>query len=239
MKKKKEIEIIIENASDFNKVENIDREKCDTVVLYIKHDIDFKGVDFKPIDASNLNVIIVGESDRPNRRPVLNNLTIDNKKGKETGIFSRVKSIAISNVNMANFDIKGDVCTGMLAGSVDRVAVVENCGVTGSVEATAYCGSLFGTVGRLRLEDTIICTEVTGRDIIGGVVGIADSVKGLNAFVKAKINAAIGKAQGQIVGYNSSENSQRVMEMLADTLPLLEPKPTLEEMELIRHFTTR
>ena len=146
---------------------------------------------------------------------------------------------AVENCTFKNSNITTNAHnTGGLVGSVRGDAFVSNCGISGRVEAEAYCGSMFGTTKKLIIAHSEIETNVSGKDIIGGISGIVDSVSLTNNIIHASVfpQKSAG-AQGLIVGYNSEEQESKIRDMLLETLPLLRDSQTLEEKELIRSLT--
>ena len=232
--KKGEIVIHINSIEDFDRVRTIDKEKYHKVYIFIDNDLNFAGVEFKPIDAYGLDIVLQPYYSRKK----ISNVVIDNDDNPETGFFSQTGNFEMTNIDFENYYVKGGVCTGGLVGSVRGDAFVSNCGISGRVEAEAYCGSMFGTTKKLIIAHSEIETNVSGKDIIGGISGIVDSVSLTNNIIHASVfpQKSAG-AQGLIVGYNSEEQESKIRDMLLETLPLLRDSQTLEEKELIRSLT--
>lgn len=227
MKKKKwnhgEKLIHVRSIEDLNKVRDINQDLFQTVILVLDRDINFDLKQFKPIDASKMNVIIKGNNHR------LWNLYIRNKNKMEVGLFSRTKDFQIFDIDYFTNFVLGDSCVGALVGSVDGNAIVSNVTADAWVNGESHCGGLFGTTKNLTIYDSSIYSLVEGRDIVGGLVGMCDQVELQNTEVVPKFEKIEGKAVGKIAGYNSSDMSQRINQMLAVTMPYLEQKPTIEE----------
>ena len=238
--KKGEKLIHVKSYEDFLKIKDLDKKVFHTVIFIIDNDIDLAGIEITPIDASGINVVINGQEGKEkdktglhDRRSVLRNMSIDNGNNLETGLFAKTKDFSAINVHMCNYTVKGGSCTGVLVGSVDGNAKVKNCGFVGNVYAEAYCGGLFGTVKNLEMDDVIVLGDIKGKDIIGGVAGVVDSVKSVSTHVGARIHSAHGKAIGQIAGYNGEEMAPTVEYLSKVAMETVKPKPTPEEMEII------
>lgn len=236
--KKGEKVIHIKSINDFDRVRTIDKEKYHKVYIVVDNDLSFDGIEFTPIDASGLDIVLISKKSKNQTRKKINNVKINNGDNPETGFFSQTGNFEMVNIDFDSFYVKGGVCTGGLVGSVRGDAFVANCGISGIVEAEAYCGSMFGTTKKLNITHSEIETKVSGKDIIGGISGIADSVSLKNNTIHASVfpkKSAV--AQGLIVGYNSEEQEPIIKDMLLETLPLLRDSQTLEEKELIRSLT--
>ena len=237
--KKGEKLIHVKSYEDFLKINDLDKKIFHTVIFVIDNDIDLRGIKIAPIDASGMNVILKGEKRSNNRVPVIKGITIDNGEKQETGFFSRTKSFSIVDLNIADAFVKGGVCTGALVGSVDNDAKVKSCGITSEVLSKAYCGGLFGTANKVVIDDTIVMSTVRGKDLIGGVVGVCESAQVINSAVKSEIVGAIGKAQGNVAGYNSEEMAPVVNYMSKVAMETAKTKYSPEDMELLELFIRR
>ena len=230
MKKKKwnhgEKLIHVKSIEDLNKVREIDQDLYQTVILILDKDLNFNLKQFEPIDARNLNVIIRGNNHN------LWNLYIRDGKKMEVGLFSRTKDFQIFDIdNFTNF-VLGESCVGALVGSVNGNAIVSNVKADAWVNGESHCGGLFGTTKKITVSDSSVYSIVEGKDIVGGLVGMCDQVELHNTEVVPRFEKIEGKAVGTIAGYDSSKMEEKVNQMLVETLPYLEPKPTIEEEEI-------
>ena len=237
--KKGEIVIHIKSVKDFDKVRTVDKEKYHKVYIVIDNDLNFSGMEFKPIDASDLDIVLISKKDKNKpRKKIKHVVVVENGDTPETGFFSKTGNFDIANIIFDSYYVIGGVCTGGLVGSVRGDANISNCWIAGRVEAEAYCGSVFGTTNKLRIVNSDIETIVSGKDIIGGISGMADSVSLKSNNIHAYVNApSKSAANGLIVGYNTEEQESKIRDMLLETLPLLRDSQTLEEKELIRSLT--
>ena len=224
MKEKKEVVYYIGNAKDFNKLKYL--KSYIMPILVINNDIDFQGIKFDPVDVEKLDVIIKGNNF------TFSNLTIDNDRKPNTGLFSKVKSLQVIDLNIVNCNIKGGVNTGSLAGKVDKNVLLYNTSISGIIDCEAYGGIAIGCCDDLTMDKTSIISSVKGYDIVGGVAGMVNSIKSYDNNVKSTVKS-VGKAKGDIAGYNSEAESARIAKMAKEAMKNLPPVCTDEEMRIL------
>jgi len=209
-------------AQDFEKLRNINKN-IDPIII-IRKNIDFAGYKFKPIDAEKFDITIKGNNF------TLYNLKIDSNREPNVGIFSKVNSIDVENLNLLDFNIKGGVNTGSLVGRVEKDVEIKNSTFTGTINCEAYGGGIIGSCDDLILEDTKISSKVIGYDIVGGVVGLVDKVRLNNSEIKSTVKS-VGKANGTVAGYNTEKEAERVARMTIEAVKHLPVICTEEEMK--------
>jgi hypothetical protein len=226
MNKKKRYVFSIYEPSDFNKLRNLDNNG-ETVLVNIKQDIDFADIDFDPINGIGVDVIIDGKNH------TISNLSIDKEDKIEVGLFSKVNSIQVKNLNMLNFNIIGCGNVGSLVGRVEHDAFINGSTFSGNVNAESHCGGILGSVDKLVMCDSCVATNVSGIDVVGGVVGLSDSVLSYDNHFNNKL-VAKGKAVGEVSGYIAENEKDRIKHLAYVALQQLQSKPTVEEDEIIR-----
>ena len=214
--------IHMRKAADFAALRKLIKGKEETVIIALDDDIDLKKIDFIPIDAVNKNIIIQGNHHK------LLNLNIKKAIDPETGMFSVVKSLEVYNLNLLSFDIKGEVCTGALAGTVRENAVISNSIFNGNVEGVAYTGGLVGTVRDLRVEKSYVKSNVKGKEIIGGLAGTVNSLIGFFSTFDTDVESN-GRTVGKLCGYNNSKERMFVEYMLKVAEEHLSPVVTYDD----------
>ncbi|MBO4670552.1 MAG: hypothetical protein J5640_01750 [Bacteroidales bacterium] len=94
-------------------------------------------------------------------------------------------TVTISDCDVKNTTVSGAAQTGGLIGSADAAVVVNNCtfakegdGTSSVTASAANCGGLIGqTTGTVTVSNcTVFGTNVTGKGVVGGVVGFANSL---------------------------------------------------------------
>lgn len=227
MKKKKwnhgEKLIHVKSIADLNKVRDIDQDLYERVFIIIDNDLDFGLSNFEPIDASKMDVIIRGNGH------MMTNLAIKKEDKMEVGLFSKTKNFQILDVRYLTSFIKGGSCTGTLVGSVDGNALVSNVRSDGFVYGESHCGALFGTVKKLTVCSSDIYSRLGGKDVVGGIAGMCDEVEMIDSTALPLFDEVEGRLKGKVAGFISKEREAKTLQMLADTLPYLEQKPTIEE----------
>ncbi len=228
--KKKEKVITITNPKDFQKISDLKDTK--ELILVIKNDLDFNGIKIIPIAAENINVTIKG-----NGFSIIN-LTIDKGNTPCTGLFSEVKSLKVLDLNVLDYNIKGGVHTGSLAGKVDKDVLITNSNFKGNINCEAYGGGVVGSCDELVLNKSSFDTTIKGYDIIGGVSGMVSSAL-INEVTLKVDSKAVGKAKGGIAGYNSALESERIAAMTREAMRHLPPICTNEEMKKLELMLKR
>jgi len=152
-------------------------------------DIDLEGVEWTPI--GNDRIYFQGTFDGNGH--IISNLKIDTTEDYQ-GLFSITSGIKIKNIGLENVDIKGGNYTGGLIGYADG-GVIENCYVTGSVEATGG-GLLCGEAYYVDIVNNFAKGNVTATEYAGGLVGYwsndGDEGCARNNFFEGKVSATEG-----------------------------------------------
>ena len=90
--KKGEIVIHIKSVKDFDKVRTVDKEKYHKVYIVIDNDLNFSGMEFKPIDASDLDIVLISKKDKNKpRKKIKHVVVVENGDTPETGFFSKTQ----------------------------------------------------------------------------------------------------------------------------------------------------
>ncbi|MBU5627548.1 hypothetical protein KQI82_11565 [Oscillibacter sp. MSJ-2] len=98
------------------------------------------------------------------------------------GLFASLRDCTVRNVRMKDAAVSAaGSCAGALAGRIDGVSAVENCGAwqedSGSVAARgSSVGGLVGLCGSgtLEMKGSFSAVDVTGNWYVGGLVGLVD-----------------------------------------------------------------
>ncbi len=218
----KEKIIRVKSVEDLNKIRKINQKQFKTLVLKLDDDIFFDEYEsFEPIDASDMDVIILGNNHH------VQDLYIDKKDDNEVGLFSRTKDFKIFNIGSVTYDVRGKSFVGGLVGKVDGNALVYNVGSYGNIDGDYYCGGFFGTVKDLYIISSFnIFSYVMAKDVVGGIAGMCNKYTDIDSSLRAGIQSVIGKYQGLITGYNSSE-------MLESILPYIDDNPENKEKKIL------
>ncbi len=214
----------IRTINDFLKLRNL--KENETAVIAILNDIDFNGVEFKPINAFSNNIIIYGFDH------TISNLTINNGREEHAGLFGEVNSIYVRDLNFVNINVKGGVYSGSLAGEVNKKASVTRSSFLVDVDAEAYAGGIVGVCDDLVVTDTNIKSSVKGYDVVGGLAGMADRAVEVNNIIDSTVNS-IGKASGRVVGYLSTEHEEEIKEKLLEEMEHLPVVCSNKEMRIL------
>lgn len=183
----------INKEEDFNTLRNY-KNKDKIIKLYINGDIDFKSI-FEPIKGLNEYTIYIYGN-----KYTLTHICVNNPNEK-TGMISSCNNLYVKNLNINSSYLIGGVLSGIICGSVEHEVVLENVNLSDSVVASeAYGGSVVGVCEDLTILDSNINAEVRGYDVVGGVVGMADSFTEDNSNIDCTI-IGVGKALGNDVGY--------------------------------------
>lgn len=180
--------------------------------FYIQvNDIDLSGEDYKPIGSSGW--AFRGSYNGGNF--TISNLSSVSPNSPFVGMFGKVLSSTVKDLNLKNVNIQGDYSTGGLIGYVEGngQTKISNVHLTGTVKSGDNTGGLIGysdtaAISNSSVDVNIIGTHYGGSEsFIGGLVG-ASSVGGIhsidNVHVKANIEVKSNhKNIGGIVGeYN-------------------------------------
>lgn len=206
---KRDVVYIIKDVKDFEKLRNI--KYYVNPIIVIDNDIDFKNAKFTPIDAEKFDVVINGGN------YTLGNLTINDRNSDNVGLFSKVNSLVVSDLSLINFNIKGGVNTGSIAGKVKQNATINKSVFSGIIDAEAYAGGVVGSCEDITLNDSIVVTSVKGYDIIGGVAGMVSQLDLNNTHIRCTAKG-VGKAVYSDAGYNSRRENDRIQYMLKEAL---------------------
>jgi len=106
----------------------------------------------------------------------------------------------VRNLGVENADVASTGGTGILAGYLGhskygKPCYVENVWVTGKLEATGYCGGMFGNIGgESHITNCYANVEVTGAsDLTGGIVGrVRAQLELTNVYAAGTVNRGGG-----------------------------------------------
>lgn len=175
-----------------------------SAVYEVKTDIDLSRIpNWEPI--GNISDPFTGTF---NGGPfTLTNLTIS--AGDNAGLFGCVAGNAvIKNTVISRASIQANNYTGILAGNVSGSAVIENCSVSGTVNAGSYVGGLVGTVFS-SLGNPIKITNcyfnrsgsVTASGMsVGGLIGSANASAGDITIEKCFTSAYLSATRDSVGG---------------------------------------
>jgi hypothetical protein len=139
-------------------------------------------------------------------------LFIDDNSLDYCGLFGYVHACSISNLNLIDVDITGDIFVGGISGFISEIngvskSAITNCLVTGSIKGKLRVGGVIGLSGGKNIIDECcsIC-NVIGSDHVGGIVGETNnSSKISNCFSSSTVTSSVttgysGSFAGGIVG---------------------------------------
>ena len=169
---------LISTAADLNKLSQLinagnETYAAATVYYQLNGDIDMSGTsNFTPIGNSVTNSF-KGTFDGNGK--IITNLTVNTTSTSNyAGLFGRVDGGKISNLGLANVNIKGGDDTGGVAGYISGSgASITGCYVTGTVIGTAFVGGIAGTVGSSSTVRNCYttCSVSSTRMYVGGIAG--------------------------------------------------------------------
>ncbi len=194
------IEIIINNENDFNKLNTISRfsNELKRVNIRITNDILFTKA-LKPADFKGIDVCIYGNNH------ILCNVNIfnvnDDKLVDNAGIFKNVKNLYVEDLKINHAYVYAGQVSGLLAANVEDSLTLMNSDFNNViVNCEAYCGGVVGVAKTVQVSDSRVLSKVYGIDVVGGVAGMADKYIEEDSYIDGEI-IAVGKAIGQKVGF--------------------------------------
>lgn len=158
----------VSTAQELNNV----RDYLDANFIQIE-DLDLSGFStWSPIgyDFSYGNYAFTGTYNGNNH--TISNLTFDNDSRSGIGLFARLDSAYVSNLNFLSVNVTGYSWVGSVAGWC-RLSKIENCSSSGIFTGDLEVG---GITGQSTDSDIINChseSNVTGNTTIGGLIGVS------------------------------------------------------------------
>jgi len=136
----------------------------------------------------------------------ISGIVVDNAEGSGQGLFGYAEDAIITGLRVANSYIKGARMCGAIVGSQVNTGVADSR-VAGdvTVECTdRYAGGLSGhALGSSSMSGCVSEARVTGRSIVGGLVGTASDMTIVNSiYLGSKLNAD-DKVSGAQIGVPS------------------------------------
>lgn len=121
----------------------------------------------------------------------ISNLYIDRPSEKwGCGLFGETDDANILNVNLINFDIKGESSTGGLIGGAWDTTII-NCHVSGDITGTKdSVGGLAGDADNTTITSSSFNGAVSGEKRVGGLAGIADRSSISGSFTTGTVTGA-------------------------------------------------
>lgn len=160
--------IFITSEESFEKVRNAEEDK---IVLFFLKDIDFKNKPFTPIDKEGKDVVIYGNEHN------IFNLRINNPFERYNGLFSKVNNLKVNDLRIVQSSIISNEVAGTLAGKVEKDLTVKGSLIFTNINADSIVGSLAGSAGNVKVENTRINGNYSARGMIGGLVGMCDTIE--------------------------------------------------------------
>ena len=138
----------------------------------------------------------------------ISKLTIDRTSDNYNGLFKVVRDATISNLNLTDVDIKGNLGVGALAGQAENV-YFSKIFVSGNVIVEGFMGGLVGLLDIGTITDSTSEVSITVNEnnrgfagSIGGLVGQLDgTVRNSNSSGAITINVAQVTSVGGLVGW--------------------------------------
>lgn len=217
--------VVVRNVEDFEKIRKA--KGCDKLTVFILNDVDFEdGHLFLPIDLSGTEVCIYGLGN------TINNLTINNVFAKQSGLFSCVKNLFVKKLKVTRAKVIGDEICGVLAGRVDESFIADELYINSEVNCYAISGGVIGVADTVYVNDSTICTTLSGKGVLGGLAGMAE-----NCFVnESNVDVTFKPVNGKFtrknmidsyVGYLGERENPRVEAMVREVCEYLEEKDIL------------
>lgn len=171
-------------------------------------DIDLSGTNWTPIPT--FSGIFNGNNHS------INGLTINSPDDGLQALFSILNGGTIKNLALTNIDITAANADGGIAGIIQNNSVIENCFVTGKINAIRSVGGIAGyaqsnSIIKNCYTTCSITTNITGSTWTraGGIVGSSDEGNSTitieNCYSTSEITAH-SPYNGSIIGYNISKN---------------------------------
>ncbi|SHL20908.1 hypothetical protein [Fibrobacter sp. UWEL] len=158
-------------------------------LYFLTADLDFEGVDFKPIKRSD-GAFFAGELDGQGH--TIKNLTINQPEANGVGLFAGLGVCSVKNLVFENATVKGGNDVGVLAGRASWANVEDVISYNGTVVGEDRVGGLIGrvqgTTGESLYNKLASTGNVSGDDYVGGVVGLLETSL-TNAY-------SVGKVEG-------------------------------------------
>jgi len=144
----------------------------------------------------------------------INNLTIDNPKVNNQGLFGYMSNskAVVKNLGIVNCNITGKDYVGSVVGEIN-IGMVQNCYVTGNVSGTgSYLGGLVGDgfdgwikqcYATCNVSGNLTVGTVVGSWSVGGVVGrvsVNFLVQNCYATGNVSANSSVGGVAGRNIG---------------------------------------
>jgi len=147
-------------------------DNTENVTFVLENDIDMSSVsDFDGIGISGNSF----KGDFYGNGNVISGLNMTGTTNA-TGLFNRISNATIRDLGVVDATVSGTDYVGVLVGIVGENSVVENCYVTGTVNATGiYVGGLAGHVngsGLVMQSYSSANVTSTGAEFTGGLVGL-------------------------------------------------------------------
>lgn len=143
---------IISNANELARLAYIYRFGGGEGAYYvITNDIDLSAHEWMPVGCGT--DVDSGQQDDYTKHIFFGNVDGNGKtisglrvksEGDYIGLFARLNTGSIKNLNVVNADVEGYYNVGILCGEVRFDAVVENCSVSGTVKGEGYVGGIAG-----------------------------------------------------------------------------------------------
>ncbi|MCD4650770.1 MAG: T9SS type A sorting domain-containing protein [Candidatus Cloacimonetes bacterium] len=105
---------------------------------------------------------------------VIDHLNIELEHNQNLGLFGYLNEATLSNINLTNIMVRGDMYCGGLVGLMDSCVVV-NCDVTGDLVGERFFGGLVGYSKGSTIENCETNIQISGGSDMGGIVGILDN----------------------------------------------------------------
>lgn len=183
--------VVIRKEEDFDKIRSV--KGCEKLTVFILSDVNFEdGHLFLPIDLSGTEVSIYGLGN------TLNNLTINNVDSKQVGLFSSVKNLYVKKLKVTKAKVNGDEVCGVLAGHVDESFIADELYMDSDVDCHAISGGVIGSADTVFINESTICSSLSGVGVLGGIAGMAD-----NCFVNESIVNTTFKPKSKYAGKRS------------------------------------
>lgn len=180
--------VIVRKVEDFDKIR--DAKGSEKLTIFLLNDVSFEeGHLLLPIDLTGTEVCIYGLGN------TINNLKINNVHAKQSGLFSSVKNLYVKKLKVTRAKVIGDEICGVLAGHVDESFVADELYVNSDVDCHAISGGVIGSANTVYINDSTICTTLSGNGVLGGIAGMAD-----NCFVNESVVNVTFKPKSKLVG---------------------------------------
>lgn len=214
--------VVIRKVEDLEKIR--EAKNCDKLSVYLLNDISFdEGHFLLPIDLENTDVIFYGLGN------TINNLTINNVMSKCSGLFSNVKSLCVKKLKVTDASVIGEEVCGTLAGYVKEDFAADELELHSVVDSEAMSGGVVGIAKNINIKDSLICTNISGKGVIGGIAGSADACEVNNSIVNVSLKPKTSFVSSKLlfdtyVGYLGSREKLRVFALTEDVFEYLEER---------------